>query len=125
LFDLECVAASNQSRRFYCAAWFMPRHIFIANLLKKGVIMMDVIGDIYQKSIQPSNRSIRKDKKYIKAKNQKKQCYQRLYEKLSEKDRATLNKLMSCYNTQIERKNVHCFKTGFKTGVAVAVKSLD
>ena len=37
--------------------------------------MMDVIGDICQKSIQPSNRSMRKDKKYIKAKNQTKQCY--------------------------------------------------
>ena len=86
---------------------------------------MDVILDIYRKSIQPSERSMRADKVYTKAKNQANQCYEVLCERLSEKDKAILDKLISCYDKQIERKNGHCFKSGFKTGHSIAVKSLE
>lgn len=55
---------------------------------------MDVIGDIYRNSARLSERNMRKDKMYMKAKNQVKQCYQRLCENLSENELATLNKLI-------------------------------
>lgn len=85
---------------------------------------MDVIGDIYRNSARLSERNMRKDKMYMKAKNQVKQCYQRLCENLPENELATLNKLISCSDTKTERKNVHCFKAGFDMGLAVAVEAL-
>lgn len=86
---------------------------------------MDIIEDIYKNSIQPSERSMNNDKAYTRAKNQINQHYQLLCEKLSKNELITLDKLISCYDTKTERKNIHCFKDGFKKGLAIAVKSLN
>lgn len=86
---------------------------------------MDVIADIYRKTIQPSEKNMRKDTKYRRARNQVNQHYQTLSERLSQKDMAVLDKLMSCYEEKTERKNLHCFKNGFRIGHAIAVKSLE
>lgn len=85
---------------------------------------MSVIGDIYSNSIQPSERSMRNDKKYTRAKNQIDQYYQTMCKTLSDYERAVLDKLISCYEIKIERKNRHCFMAGFDTGMAVAVEAL-
>lgn len=46
---------------------------------------MSVLGNIYRNSARVSERSMNKDKKYIKAKNQVNQCYQLLSKKTFEK----------------------------------------
>lgn len=86
---------------------------------------MDIIGDIYRNSTETSERSLRRDKQYAKASNQVEQCYQLLCKILSDKEQETLDKLMACYSTKIERKSTHCFKDGFKAGMAVAVQSFE
>ena len=86
---------------------------------------MDAILDIYKKTIQPSETNMHRDKVYVKAKNRAKQYYEILCKRLSENDKAILDKLISCYGTQTERKNGYCFKDGFKKGVSVAIKSLE
>lgn len=68
---------------------------------------------------------MRSDREYKRAKNQVKQYYHMLSEKLSENDKRIVDKLISCSLKETERKNIHCFKCGFKTGLAVAVKSLE
>lgn len=85
---------------------------------------MDVIEEIYRKSIQPSEQHMRCDKKYKNAKNKVNQYYHLLSERLTEDEQGLLNKLMSCYDAKTERKNVHCFTSGFKKGLEVAVNSL-
>ncbi len=84
---------------------------------------MVVIEDIYRSSARLSERDMRKDKKYTKAKNQVKQYYHHLCERLSENELATLNKLISSYDAKSERRNAHCFKAGFEMGLTVAVES--
>lgn len=86
---------------------------------------MDLIEGIYRNSIQPSGRSMSKDKHYTRAKNQVQQYYQVLCKRLSPKDLEFLDKLISYYDKQTDRKNVHCFEAGFKTGLAVAVEALE
>lgn len=85
---------------------------------------MHIIETIYRNSIQPSEHKMRKDLFYTRAKNQEKQCYDTLCERLSEYERSVLNKLMLCHEKKSERKNAHCFTAGFKTGLSVAVMSL-
>lgn len=86
---------------------------------------MYFIEGIYRNSIQPSRRSMQKDKKYMKAKNQSEQYYRCLCKRLSEKDLEFLDKFISYYDISTERKNVHCFEAGFKTGLAVALESME
>lgn len=93
------------------------------NKQKRG-IAVSIIAKIYRNSIQPSEHSMRKDKEYTRAKNQIDQCYQNMCKTLSDYERAVLDKLISCYEIKIERKNRHCFMTGFDTGIAVAVEAL-
>jgi CHAT domain-containing protein len=102
-----------------------PELFSLRQIMQKGGTDMDVIENMYKNSIQASERNMRKDKHYKKAKNQSKQCYEWLCKNLSPKELEKLNKLIKCYDTKIKRKNVYCFKTGFKTGVAVALKSLE
>lgn len=85
---------------------------------------MYVIEGIYRNSNQPSGKEMRKDKKYVKAKNQAEQYYRCLCKRLSEKDIEFLDKFISYRDKETERKNIQCFETGFKTGLAVAVESL-
>lgn len=82
---------------------------------------MDVIGDIYRNSTETSERSLRKDKQYAKASNQVEQCYNILCKILSDRELETLNKLMDCHSTKIERKSMHCFKEGFRAGLSISV----
>lgn len=85
---------------------------------------MYFIENIYKHSIQASERSMNKDKDYTRAKNQVQQHYQSLCSRLTEYDMSVLNKLLSCHDKQTERKNIHCFEDGFKTGLAVAIEAL-
>lgn len=86
---------------------------------------MEVIEDIYRNSIQPSERSMRHDKVYIRTKNKVNQYYQLLSARISENDLLILNKLMLCQDKKTERKNILCFTNGFKKGFAIAIKSMD
>lgn len=85
---------------------------------------MYFIEGIYRNSAQPSGRTMRSDKHYTRAKNQVQQYYQYLCSRLTEYDMSVLNKLLSCHDKQTERKNIHCFEDGFKTGLAVAIEAL-
>lgn len=85
---------------------------------------MDILETIYQNSIQPSEKKMSKDLFYTRAKNKEKQCYDKLCERLTEYERSVLDKLMLCHDKKLERKNIHCFTAGFKTGLCVAVTSL-
>lgn len=85
---------------------------------------MSLLGNIYRNSARVSERSMNKDKKYIKAKNQVNQCYQLLSKKLSKNELAALDKLISCCDTKTERKCIYCFKSGFETGLAAAIEAL-
>lgn len=85
---------------------------------------MDVIEEIYKNSIQQSKRIMRKDKAYIRTKNQVNQHYQFLCNNLSNREVIALNKLMLRCNTKTEIENTYCFEAGFKTGLA-AVKELE
>lgn len=85
---------------------------------------MDLIEDIYRNSALLSEKSMCKDKQYKRAKNQVKQYYQNLSARLSDNELTILDKLMSYYDKQVDRKNVHCFKAGFETGLTITVESL-
>ncbi len=85
---------------------------------------MGVIEDIYRNTLQPSEGSMNRDKKYRQAKNQINQYYQNLLEKLPQREHATLDKLMECYDIKTEKKNAYCFKAGCKTGLAAALEAL-
>lgn len=86
---------------------------------------MNIIQDIYINSAQPSERSLRNDKKYSRAKNKIKQYYGILSERLSKDDMSVIDKLMSCYDKQTNIKSMYCFESGFKAGLATAVESLN
>lgn len=85
---------------------------------------MDTIEEIYRNSMQLSKKNMYKDKKYERAKNQINQYYEFLSENLSKREVESLEKLMSCYSAITETENFHCFKAGFKKGLAM-VKELE
>lgn len=114
----------RQKAFLLCRLVYAAAHFLCAKSWKGGKVM-DVITDIYRRSIQPSERSMRKDKTYMRLKNQADQQYKNLSGRLSQEELAILNKLISCYDKKAERKHAHCFKNGFKRGFAVAVKSLE
>ena len=86
---------------------------------------MELLENLYKISHQGSERSMKNDKTYIRTKNKERQYYEVLCKRLSEKDRTILNKFIECNEKKIRRKNIHCFTAGFKTGLTVAVKSLE
>lgn len=85
---------------------------------------MDMIGYIYSRAGQPSERTMRKNKQYAKSKNQISQYYKNLCETLSKNEKSVLDKLLACYDTKIDIVNKYCFKSGFKTALTVAFQSL-
>lgn len=86
---------------------------------------MNVIADIYRNSNKPSERGLKKDNKYRKAKNRVNQYYRLLSERLTEQEKAVLDKFILWYDKKTERKNMYCFENGFKTGLAAAIESLE
>ncbi len=84
---------------------------------------MDVIESMYRNLAQPSERNMLKDEEYTKAKNQIKQYYQFLMENISKREAEVLDKLMQCYETKADRKNIRCFEAGIKAGISVSVTS--
>lgn len=86
---------------------------------------MSVIEDMYEKSIQPSERSMQKDKIYRKSKNKTNQYYKLLCERLTEYQISLLDKLVDSYDKKTERQNIYCFKTGFKTGLTTGFELME
>lgn len=82
---------------------------------------MDIIEDIYEKYISLSEKSMNNDKEYVSARNKTNQYCRFLCARLPEKELTAFHKLISAYNTKIEKKSAHYFKEGFKAGLSISV----
>lgn len=87
--------------------------------------MLDIFNDIYKGFTREFEHIMNHDKDYERAKNRASQMYQTLRSGLSDIERETLDKLVACYDIQIERKTMNSFKTGFKSGLIVAFQTSD
>lgn len=86
---------------------------------------MDVLGDICKNFLNGFEHCMNKDESYNCAKNRSLQFYRSLRDQLSENEQSTLDKIVSCYKEQIEKKTINSFKIGFKSGLAVAFQLLE
>ena len=85
---------------------------------------MNVLERVYNSSVEVSERKMHCDKAYGRARNQEKQYYKLISEKLVGDEKSWLDKLVACCDAKTERKNVYCFKAGFKTGMSAAIEAL-
>ncbi|MCI8404965.1 MAG: hypothetical protein HFE49_08715 [Clostridia bacterium] len=86
---------------------------------------MSAIEEIYINTVKPSENSMKRDRAYIRAKNQTNQYYKHLCELLTEYQIILLDKLVASYSAKTERQNIHCFINGFKTGHSVALQAME
>lgn len=86
--------------------------------------MNEALERLYQNTIKPSKRDMRKDREYLCAKNRANQLYEELRGKLSEKDIKTLDRIMASSNRQMERENLRFFTNGFKLGMSFTIENM-
>lgn len=86
---------------------------------------MSTMEEFYKVTVMMTEKSMREDKTYQRAKNQASQYYQLLHESLSDRDLDFLDKLMKCTEKKEQRTNTLCFTNGFKKGFSAAFKAWD
>lgn len=98
--------------------------LVVIHYMRKGGVVMNVLERVYNSSVEVSERKMSSDKAYNKAKNQANQYYKRISDRLAKHEKPWLDNLMACCDAKTERKNVYCFKAGFKTGMSAAIEAL-